>query len=87
MEHIKNILYNNQLSFKAKGILLFIVNNPHIKPTITNLSSISKDNKDAIASGLLELVRYGYLIRSFEKVANGSPYKYQYHLNLEGGGK
>lgn len=57
-------LNDNRLSFKAKGILSYLLSKPNNwKPSIEELSKASKDSTDAVRTGLKELEKFGYMVR------------------------
>jgi len=54
-----------KMSLKAKGLLSLMLSLPDSwNYTIAGLCSLSKDGKDSVMSGLAELEKFGYLIRS-----------------------
>lgn len=54
-----------QMSLKAKGLLSLMLSLPDSwNYTISGLCALSKDGKDSVMSGLAELEKFGYLIRS-----------------------
>jgi hypothetical protein len=60
----KKGLDDKRLSFKAKGILAYLLSKPdNWKANITHLSKVSKDGRGSIRTGLQELEEYGYLTR------------------------
>lgn len=61
----KTFLEDNRLSFKAKGILAYLLSKPDNWKVITkNLVNASSDGEYSVYSGLKELKKYGY----FEKI-------------------
>ncbi|MDD4601484.1 hypothetical protein SDC9_04168 [bioreactor metagenome] len=57
-------LNDTRMSFKAKGILSYLLSKPNNwKPSIDELSKASKDSTDAVRTGLQELERFGYMVR------------------------
>ena len=58
-------LRDEHLSLKAKGLLSQLLSlPPEWDYTLAGLAHINKEGKDAIRSGLRELERYGYVVRS-----------------------
>lgn len=54
-----------KMSLKAKGLLSLMLSLPDSwNYTISGLCALSKDGKDSVMSGLAELEKFGYLIRS-----------------------
>lgn len=54
-----------KMSLKAKGLLSLMLSLPDSwNYTIAGLCSLSKDGKDSVMSGLAELEKFGYLIRT-----------------------
>lgn len=52
---------DTQLSWKAKGILLYFLAHPNEAITQADLVQAGVDGRDAVASGLRELTEAGYL--------------------------
>jgi hypothetical protein len=60
----KAMLNNSEISFKAKGLLSFLLSKPDDWETIIeNLVNSSLDGWDSVKSGLRELENYGYVVR------------------------
>lgn len=60
----KSPLEDSRLSWKAKGILVYLIGKPNDwKVRIADLISKSSDGRDSVYSGLEELVSYGYMTR------------------------
>jgi hypothetical protein len=58
----KEFIKNNQLSWKAKGILLYLLSKPDDWQTyIEDIINHSTDGKVSVATGLVELKRLGYI--------------------------
>lgn len=65
-------LNDKRLSFKAKGIHTYLLSKPdHWKAYIEELESSSTDGRDAVRSGMKELIEYGYAVRSQERNEDG----------------
>lgn len=63
----KGFLDYEALSFKAKGILTYLLSRPdNWEIMITHLVKVSTEKESAIRSGLDELIKYGYI----EKIAH-----------------
>lgn len=60
----KNILSDKQLSWKAKGILVYLLSKPDDWVTyLTDIENQSTDGRDSVSSGVKELLAVGYLER------------------------
>ncbi|WP_051540306.1 helix-turn-helix domain-containing protein [Clostridium ihumii] len=60
----KTALEDANLSFKAKGILAYLMSKPdNWKCSIIDLKKNSKDGRDSLYAGLKELRKHGYLIK------------------------
>ena len=60
----KTGLEDSRLSFKAKGLLAFLLSKPdNWQARISHLAKVGPDGNTAVRSGLNELEEYGYLIR------------------------
>ena len=84
----KEFLSNENLSFKAKGILSYLLSKPDDwKIYEDDLVNQSKDGKTAVRSGLQELMKQGYIIRTQKRTKDGKFDGYDYdvfeHPNLE----
>lgn len=68
---ISNGFLNDKLlTFKAKGLLAYLLTKPnHWKVNVTHLSKVSKDKKDAVYAMIGELVKAGYI----KKIADKNP--------------
>ncbi|MBO5459690.1 MAG: hypothetical protein J5981_05515, partial [Lachnospira sp.] len=61
----KTFLEDNRLSFKAKGILAYLLSKPdNWKVIVQDLVKYSTDGKASVYTGLKELKEYGY----YEKI-------------------
>jgi len=62
---IPNAIINNpNLSYKAKGILIYLISKPDgWEVKLEDIAKHSKDGLDAVRSGVNELVKAGYIIR------------------------
>ena len=59
-----DILRNHALSFKARGILGYLLSQPdNWSISSSRLAKVGPDGRDAIRTGLQELERLGYLVR------------------------
>jgi hypothetical protein len=57
----KTMLTDNRLSFKAKGILAYLLGKPpHWKVRVTDLANQSTEGPASIRAGLMELRQHGY---------------------------
>lgn len=78
-----NELLNHKcISFKSKGLYAYIQSKPdEWEFSVSNISSQSKESLDAIRQGLLELEKYGYLLR--KKYQNNAGHWYiDYYLAI-----
>ena len=58
------ILNDGRISFKAKGLLVFILSKPdHWRTPTSHLASIGPDGRQAIQSMMRELEQAGYVVR------------------------
>ncbi len=61
----KTFLEDDRLSFKAKGILAYLLSKPdNWKVIVGNLVKYSKDGKSAVYAGLKELKECGYYVKT-----------------------
>lgn len=61
----KTFLEDDRLSFKAKGILAYLLSKPdNWKVIVGNLVNYSKDGKSAVYAGLKELKECGYYVKT-----------------------
>lgn len=68
----KGFLENNNLSWKAKGILSYLLSRPDDwKVMISNLINQSTDQKKAVYSGISELIDFGYIERNAVRIKEG----------------
>lgn len=72
-------LHNKKLSFKAKGLLSFMLSLPeNWNYTERGLSQFAKDGRDSIRAVLLELEEEGYLIRRQSRNEDGTLAEMEY---------
>ena|SRR5690554_304744 len=77
----KEFLSNENLSFKAKGILSYLLSKPDDwKVYEDDLVNQSKDGKTAVRSGLKELQEQGYIIRTLKRTKEGKFDGYDYDV-------
>lgn len=70
-----------KMSLKAKGLLSLMLSLPDTwNYTIAGLVSLSKDGKDSVMSGLSELEKFGYLIRTQTTNEKGQFSGIEYHI-------
>lgn len=68
----KTGLEDSRLSFKAKGLLAYLLSKPdNWEAQIEHLKTVSKDGRDSVRTGLKELEDYGYLYRAPVKGEDG----------------
>ncbi len=79
---IPNTLINNaEISFKAKGILAYLLSKPdNWRLIINDLISHSKDGRDSVYAGLKELRIAGYLVLDIIRNQCGQIFQYVYHV-------
>ena len=70
---ISNVhLQDNSLSWKAKGILSYLLSKPdNWQIYIAQLKNESTDGRDSTASGIRELINAGYITREYSRNAAG----------------
>lgn len=74
-------LREKKMSLKAKGLLSIMLSLPEDWDySISGLITLSKDGKDSISNTLIELEKFGYLIRTQEKDENGKFIGYRYDI-------
>ena len=60
----KTVLNDQRLSWKAKGLMAFLLSKPdNWEINIQNLIRQSTDGKEAVYSGINELINFGYIVR------------------------
>lgn len=75
----KTPINDDRLSWKAKGILIYLLSKPHDwKVRIKDLVNHAKDGEKAIYSGLKELEDVGYISRIQSRGKDGSFSEYEY---------
>ena len=58
------LIDNDQLSWKARGILIYLLSKPdHWRTSVAHLASVSPEGIHAVRTGLQELERHGYVQR------------------------
>lgn len=63
-------IYDNRLSYKAKGILVYLLSRPDNWIFYEDeIVSHSSDGKDSVRSGIKELINYGYITRQKKREA------------------
>ena len=76
------MIEDSNLSFKAKGLLLYILSRPDKWAfSAERLAMAAKDGKESVKSGLQELVNTGYLVRTQTFDEHGMFSGYDYHTN------
>lgn len=67
-----HVLRDIQLSFKARGLLAYILSQPdHWSTSSTQLALVGPDGRDAVRTGLTELEAAGYLVRLKQQGPDG----------------
>lgn len=68
----KTSLKDKRLSWKAKGLLCYLISLPNDwKLYLNELQRHAKDGRDSTSSGINELIKFGYVIRNQRKDLNG----------------
>jgi len=80
---ISNIpLNDDNLSFKAKGIWAYLMSKPDDWTVyLGQLAKVSREGKDAVRSGLQELMKFGYIERKHIRNSSGQFTGYEYIVN------
>ncbi len=69
----KNAINNPNLSWKAKGLLTYLISKPdNWKILVEDLQKKSNDGRHACRTGLQELEKNGYIIKERERDENGA---------------
>lgn len=77
----KKLVYDNSLSFKAKGILVYLLSRPDDWKVYENeIVKHSKDGKDSVSNGIKELIKAGYISRSERRTDGGKFGGYEYDV-------
>ena len=75
----KTILNDNQISWKAKGILAYLLSLPDDWQIYeSEVASHSSDGLDSLSSGIKELIEQGYINRERKRNDNGQLKGYEY---------
>ncbi|MCD8821218.1 conserved phage C-terminal domain-containing protein [Staphylococcus gallinarum] len=75
----KNFIHDNNLSFKAKGILLYLLSRPDDWQIYeTEILKHTLDGKDSLKSGIKELEEVGYVVRTRKRNDKGHLTGYEY---------
>jgi len=82
---VSNDIPNNpNLSWKAKGLLLYLLSRPDDWSVyISQLSKVGTDGKDSTSSGVKELIKEGYIMRTAERDEKGKFKGYNYLVSDE----
>ena len=76
----KTFIYDSELSFKAKGIMTYLLSRPDDwEIYTTEIEKHAQDKKDSVASGIKELVEKGYIERK-QKRSGGKFGGYDYSV-------
>lgn len=74
-------LNDNRLSWKAKGILTWLLSRPdNWQPKLIDMQKRSSDGRDSTSSGINELIKYGYIIRESQRDNKGLFLGYDYQV-------
>ena len=58
------LIENERLSWKARGILIYLLSKPdHWKTSVAHLASVSPEGIHAVRTGMAELEAHGYIKR------------------------
>jgi hypothetical protein len=78
----REFLENNQLSWKAKGILAYLLSRPDDwRVMMADLINRSTDGREAVYSGIRELIEAGYIVREVQRNQAGQYAKQQYTVH------
>jgi len=67
------VIRDQRLSWKARGLLIYVLSQPdHWRTSSAHLASISPEGIHAVRSGLKELEEHGYLRRTRHQKPNGT---------------
>ena len=76
----KTFIYDSELSFKAKGIMTYLLSRPDDWEIYTSeIENHAQDKRDSVASGIKELVEKGYIERK-QKRSGGKFGGYDYSV-------
>lgn len=76
----KTFIYDSELSFKAKGIMTYLLSRPDDwEIYTTEIEKHAQDKKDSVASGIKELIEKGYIERK-QKRSGGKFGGYDYSV-------
>lgn len=77
----KSAIYDDSISFKAKGILLYLLSRPDgWKFYETEIAKNAKDGLDSVRSGIKELIEAGYIERHRTRNEKGYLDQYDYTI-------
>lgn len=80
----KGFIYDKTLSFKAKGILVYLLSRPDDWQVYeSEIIKHSRDGKDSVRNGIKELIEQGYISRSNHRTDNGKFAGYIYDVYEE----
>lgn len=75
----KEFLNNKELSFKAKGLMAYLLSLPDDwKIRVNHLSTVSKDGKDSVTNAMNELMKLEYIVRDKAQKEDGKFSGYNY---------
>ena len=78
------VLEDATLSLKAKGLFAYLVKLPEgWKIRIVELAKHHKDSRDSVRTGMLELLKAGYLERLGRSRDKGQLKDYEYRINTD----
>ncbi|HEX9061380.1 MAG TPA: helix-turn-helix domain-containing protein [Clostridia bacterium] len=74
-------LFDENLSWKAKGLLCYLLNLPDICIICLNeLKNHSSDGRDSTSTALKELIKYGYIMQKVNRDEKGLFTGYAYNI-------
>lgn len=77
----KNFIHDDNLSWKAKGILLYLLSRPDDwRIYETELNKHSSDGRDSLRTGVKELEQAGYIHRTRRRNEKGQLREYEYQV-------
>lgn len=75
----KGFVEDDGLSWKAKGIMLYLLSRPDDwRVLIADLVNRSTDGRESVYSGIRELIRHGYIVRDVQRNQDGKIVRHQY---------
>ncbi len=77
----KDIVNDERISWKAKGMLAYLLSKPDDwQVYVTDITNHGKDGIDAVSTGIKELEGAGYIVRNQLRESGGQFMGYEYHV-------